>query len=68
VQLFERENGVVTGVRKIKKKIPASGYLKTRKRFRHLFESDLGREELQKLQAIADKNIEKYGLMSAIDK
>jgi len=63
VPLFERENGVITAVRRIKKKIPVEDYLKGQKRFRHLFAGDRGREELQKLQTIADKNIEKYGLM-----
>jgi pyruvate ferredoxin oxidoreductase beta subunit len=63
VPLFEREKGAITTVRKIKKKISVEEYLKGQKRFRHLFTGDRGREELQKLQAIADKNIEKYGLM-----
>ena len=63
VPLFERENGVITAVRRIKKKIPVEDYLKGQKRFRHLFAGDRGRDELQKLQAIADRTIEKYGLM-----
>jgi pyruvate ferredoxin oxidoreductase beta subunit len=63
VPLFEKENGVITAVRKIKKKIPVEEYLKGQKRFRHLFAHDRGRDELQKLQAIADRNIETYGLM-----
>lgn len=63
VPLIEKENGAITAVRKIKKKIPVEEYLKEQKRFRHLSTGDRGREEVQKLQAIADKNIEKYGLM-----
>ena len=63
VPLFEKENGVITGVRKIKKKISVAEYVKEQKRFRHLCSGSRGREELQQLQAIADKNIEKYGLM-----
>jgi pyruvate ferredoxin oxidoreductase beta subunit len=66
VPLFEKENGVITAVRKIKKKISVDKYLKGQKRFRHIFSGDQGRQELQKLQAIADKNIEKYGLMEAV--
>ncbi len=63
VPLFEKENGAITAVRKIKKKISVDEYLKGQKRYRHLFTGSQGPEELQKLQAMADRNIEKYGLM-----
>ena len=63
VPLFEIENGSVTNVRKLKSKLPVSDYLKRQKRYRHLFDNQMGREQLQKLQAIADHNIQKYGLM-----
>jgi len=65
VPLFEKQNGTITAVRKIKKKIPVTDYLKEQKRYRHLFTSEQGREELQKLQALADKNIKRYELMEA---
>ncbi|UCF90891.1 MAG: pyruvate synthase subunit beta [Desulfobacterales bacterium] len=65
VPLFEMENGKIIGVRKLKKKLPVTEYLQGQKRYRHLFESDGGQSELQKLQAEADKNIEKYGLMES---
>ena len=65
VPLFEKQNGTITAVRKIKKKIPVTDYLKEQKRYRHLFTSEQGREELQKLQALADKNIKRYALMEA---
>jgi len=63
VPLFEIEDGNITAVRKIKKKLPVADYLKSQKRYRHLFEDDRGQTEVQKLQALADKNIETYGLM-----
>jgi pyruvate ferredoxin oxidoreductase beta subunit len=63
VPLFEMEDGNITAVRKIKKKLPVADYLKSQKRYRHLFEDDRGPTEVQKLQALADKNIETYGLM-----
>lgn len=66
VPLFERENGVITGVRKIKKKIPVAEYLNLQKRYSHLFKSEQGQAEIEKLQAIADRNIEKYGLMEGV--
>jgi len=65
VPLFEIENGSVTDVRKLKSKLPVSDYLKSQKRYRHLFDNQTGRQQLQKLQAIADHNIEKYGLMQS---
>lgn len=65
VPLFEIENGEVTGVRKIKKKVPVEDYLKAQGRFKHLFTSDQGRNALASLQLVADKNIEKFGLMNS---
>ena len=67
IPLFEMEDGSVTRVRKIKKKIPVDDYLKTQKRFRHLFTMEKGLEELEKIQALADANIERYGLLKQGD-
>jgi len=62
VPLFEMEDGRVIKVQKIKKRIPVTDYLKPQKRFRHLFAAEC-QAEIERLQAIADENIEKYGLM-----
>jgi pyruvate ferredoxin oxidoreductase beta subunit len=59
--LVEWENGEVARVRKIKR-IPVEEYLKTQRRFRHLFRTDEGKAQLAKVQELADANIEKYGL------
>ena len=60
--IYEMENGAVTGVHKISKKVPVVEYLQPQARFRHLFQP--GREkELEEIQAIADANIKRYGLM-----
>ena len=32
------------------------------KRFAHLFKDERGRDEIAKIQAIADQNVERYGL------
>jgi pyruvate ferredoxin oxidoreductase beta subunit len=66
VPLFEIENNRIVKVRKLKDKLPVADYLKGQKRYRHLFSDPAGREELQKLQDIADHNIEKYGLMTGV--
>ena len=57
---FEMEEGTVTKVKKIKR-VPVDDYLKSQKRFRHLFKPEPKTEEIAKIQAIADKNAEKYG-------
>jgi pyruvate ferredoxin oxidoreductase beta subunit len=64
VPLFEMENGEVTKVRTIKKKLPVTEFLKTQKRFDHLFDSEQGESGIEKIQDIADQNIKKYNLMN----
>lgn len=56
--LIEYENGKLTGVRQIQPK-PVEEYLKAQGRFKHLLNNP---EEVKKIQAIADANIEKYNL------
>lgn len=63
VPLFEMEDGNLTSMRRIKKKIPVTEYLRAQRRFRHLFTDDRGQAELAELQALADRNIERYGLL-----
>jgi pyruvate ferredoxin oxidoreductase beta subunit len=65
IPLYEMVNGAVIRVHRIKKKISVEEYLKTQGRFKHLFAGDRGAAELAGLQAIADKNIDRYGLMEA---
>jgi len=65
IPLFEMENGRITKVRKIKKRVPVADYLKAQGRFKHLFTMDEGKAEVDKLQTLADGNIEKYGLLTA---
>ena len=56
--LIEIEFGKLTAVRQIQPK-PVEEYLKTQGRFKHLLNNP---EEIKKIQAIADYNIDKYGL------
>jgi len=56
--LFEYENEVLTGQKKITPK-PVEEYLKSQGRFKHLLNNP---EEIKKIQAIADNNIMKYNL------
>ncbi len=66
--LVELERGELTGVMPIRKQIPVTDYLKAQQRFRHLFaKENRAEEELQHLQALADHNIEVYGLKATAD-
>jgi len=60
--LFEAEHGEVTGVTKIRHRRPVEDYLKLQRRFAHVFRK--GNEwQLEQIQATADRNIRKYGLI-----
>ena len=58
---YEMVDGKVTKVKKVMKK-PVEEYLMTQKRFRHLFKPKRQDAEIAAIQAIADKNFEKYGI------
>ena len=60
--LVEWEDGEVTKVRKIKQ-VPVEEYLKTQRRFRHLFRTEEGKAQIAKVQALADADIKRYGLV-----
>lgn len=61
--VFEMENGKIARVRKIKAedRIGVETYLKSQKRFAHLFKSPDGLKQVEIIQRIADDNIDKYG-------
>jgi pyruvate ferredoxin oxidoreductase beta subunit len=63
--IFEAEHGKVTAVRKIRRPVPVTEYLKPQRRFAHLFSG--GREDARvtHLQGICDANIAEYGLVDA---
>ncbi len=61
--LIELELGALVGAMPIREIHPVTDYLKLQGRFKHLFADDArAREELAHLQALADHNIEVYGL------
>ena len=59
--IVEYENGELVKVQKIKK-VPVDEYLKSQSRFKHLFKVADGKGIIEKIQAIADANIKKFGL------
>jgi len=65
IPLFEMENGEITNVKRIKERVPVTEYLKTQKRFRHLIPKEEAQKpaELKEIEAIAEYNISRFGLM-----
>ena len=61
--LFEAEQGEVTERRLIRKSVPVEEYLKLQKRFAHLFSDPVDRERIAAIQALADRNIRRFGLL-----
>ena len=61
--VFEAEDGRVTASRKIRCQVPVSEYLKTQRRFAHLFSSAGGAERIARLQALAERNIIEFNLV-----
>ncbi len=62
--VFEAEHGEVVGVSKIRKQLPVEEYLKPQKRFAHLFGAKPRLDLIANIQAIADRNIRKLGLLA----
>jgi pyruvate ferredoxin oxidoreductase beta subunit len=60
--LFEAEDGEITGRTPIRRKVPVTDYLRLQKRFAHLF-SVADEPRIAQIQAIADRNIAKFGLL-----
>ena len=61
--LYEYVDGELVGVKKVRNKRPVEDYLKTQGRYKHLFRAEGGEEYIANIQAIADRNAEKFGLL-----
>ncbi len=62
--VFEARDGEVTSVTPIRKRIPVDDYLRMQKRFAHLFAPKRRDDVIDRLQAMADRNIARYGLVN----
>lgn len=60
---LEYINGELVAKTKITKKISVREYLKIQARYKHLFETAQGKEQIKYIQKLADENIASYGLM-----
>ncbi|MBW3068631.1 pyruvate ferredoxin oxidoreductase [Actinomyces sp. 594] len=61
--VFEAEYGEVTGVSPIRRQVPVEDYLVLQRRFAHLFRPTRDEQTIGRLQALADRNIRRYGLL-----
>ena len=60
--LFEAEHGEIRTVTEIRRQIPVAEYLGLQRRFAHVLQNQ---RQLARIQAIADGNIRKFGLLKA---
>jgi pyruvate ferredoxin oxidoreductase beta subunit len=61
--VFEAEHGDVVSVSKIRRQAPVEEYLRLQRRFAHLFGDPPRTDVIERLQAIADRNIRRFGLL-----
>jgi pyruvate ferredoxin oxidoreductase beta subunit len=61
--VFEAEHGEVVSVAKIRRPVPVEEYLRPQRRFAHLFGDPPRTDVIERIQAIADRNIRRFGLL-----
>ena len=61
--VLEAEHGEVVSVAKIRRRVPVEEYLRPQKRFAHLFGDPPRTDVVARVQAIADCNIRRFGLL-----
>ena len=61
--VFQAEHGQVTSVSRIRRQVPVEEYLTLQGRFAHLFGETPQPDVVARIQAGADRNIEKFGLL-----
>ncbi|MGB7906214.1 MAG: thiamine pyrophosphate-dependent enzyme [Steroidobacteraceae bacterium] len=62
--VFEAEHGEVKNVSKIRRQLPVEDYLKPQTRFAHLFKPPGHTDLVARIQALADRNVKRFGLVS----
>src|SRR5512134_3186231 len=61
--VYEAEHGEVVSVSKIRRRVPVEEYLEPQRRFAHLFADPPQTEVIERIQAGADRNIRRFGLL-----
>jgi pyruvate ferredoxin oxidoreductase beta subunit len=65
--VFEAERGEVASVSKIRRQVPVEEYLRPQRRYAHLFKEPVRTDVIERIQAIADRNIRRFGLLPEED-
>ena len=60
--VFEARDGDVADVTRIRKRVPVEDYLRPQRRFAHLFAPVRRDDVIARIQARADRNVERFGL------
>ena len=61
--VWEGEHGTITATTPIRRQVPVEDYLRPQKRYAHLFKPEPRRDVLDRLQAMADRNIARFDLL-----
>ena len=61
--VFEAEHGEIVSVSKLRGRVPVEEYLRTQRRFAHLFGEPPRIDVIEQIQARADRNIRRFGLL-----
>jgi pyruvate ferredoxin oxidoreductase beta subunit len=62
--VFEAEHGEIKSVSKIRRQLPVEDYLKPQTRFAHLFKPPGHADLIARIQALADRNVRRFGLLA----
>lgn len=60
--VFEAEHGEIVDVSKIRRRVPVEDYLRSQRRYAHLFGDPPRTDVIARIQAGADRNIRRFGL------
>ncbi|GAA3560087.1 pyruvate synthase subunit PorB [Nonomuraea rosea] len=61
--VFEAERGDITGVTKIRRRVPVDDYLRLQGRYAHLFGDPPKTDVIARIQDSADRNVRRFGLV-----
>jgi hypothetical protein len=64
--VYEAERGEVVAVSPIRRRVRVEDYLRPQRRYAHLFTPEVRTDVLDRLQAIADRTITRFGLVDSV--
>jgi pyruvate ferredoxin oxidoreductase beta subunit len=66
--VFEAESGDIMSATKIRRQAPVEEYLRPQRRYAHLFKPEVRHDVIARIQARADRNIARFGLLDGEEK